>query len=77
MMTAPNRWTDVGRASVKYQWSRDQEGNDPPTDYGHREAGDHYSPTMLGTQPEVHQIFMINESEAGSAAPSRAPSQGP
>eukprot|EP00959_Pyramimonas_sp_CCMP1952_P400149 8383907-Pyramimonas_sp.AAC.1 len=42
-----------------------------------REAGDHYSPATLGNQPEVHQIFMTTESEAGGAAPSRAPSQRP
>eukprot|EP00959_Pyramimonas_sp_CCMP1952_P330309 6916262-Pyramimonas_sp.AAC.1 len=26
VLTAPGRWADVGSASVKYQWSRDQEG---------------------------------------------------
>eukprot|EP00959_Pyramimonas_sp_CCMP1952_P389372 8158872-Pyramimonas_sp.AAC.1 len=61
MVSAPDRWADVGTASVKYKWSRDQEGVDPPMVYLHREVGDHYSPTKLGNQLEIHRIFMITE----------------
>eukprot|EP00959_Pyramimonas_sp_CCMP1952_P151822 3176584-Pyramimonas_sp.AAC.1 len=68
-MTAPNRWKTVGSASIMHRWSLDRDANEPHTVYGQREVGDHYSPTTLGNQPEIHQILMINESEAGSAAP--------
>eukprot|EP00959_Pyramimonas_sp_CCMP1952_P135213 2829365-Pyramimonas_sp.AAC.1 len=60
-MTAPNRWTNVGSASVKHRWSLDREANEPHTVHGRREVGDHYSPKVLGNQPEIHQILMINE----------------
>eukprot|EP00959_Pyramimonas_sp_CCMP1952_P352617 7387991-Pyramimonas_sp.AAC.1 len=73
---APSRWETVGNASIGYRMSlwRDDE---PPTACCQRELGGHYNPTVLGNQPETHQTLVINESEAGSAAPSRAPSQGP
>eukprot|EP00959_Pyramimonas_sp_CCMP1952_P367172 7690455-Pyramimonas_sp.AAC.1 len=51
--------------------------DEPPTACCQRELGDHYIPIVLGNQPETHQILIINESEAVSAAPSRAPGQGP
>eukprot|EP00959_Pyramimonas_sp_CCMP1952_P474509 9503600-Pyramimonas_sp.AAC.1 len=76
-MTAPNRWKFVGSASIMRRWSLDRDANEPHAVYGQREVGGHYSPTALGNQPEIYHILMINESEAGSAAPSRAPSQGP
>eukprot|EP00959_Pyramimonas_sp_CCMP1952_P215316 4505186-Pyramimonas_sp.AAC.1 len=60
-----------------HRWSLDRDANEPRAVHGQREVGDHYSPTVRGNQPEIHQIIMINESEAGSAAPSRAPSQTP
>eukprot|EP00959_Pyramimonas_sp_CCMP1952_P442334 9260125-Pyramimonas_sp.AAC.1 len=70
-MTAPSKWRTVGNASIGYRmtlWRDDA----PPTACCQRELGDHYHPKTLGNQPETHQIPMINESEAGSAAPSRA-----
>eukprot|EP00959_Pyramimonas_sp_CCMP1952_P173762 3630835-Pyramimonas_sp.AAC.1 len=60
-----------------HRWSLDRDANEPHAVHGQREVGGHYSPTVPGNQPEIHQVLMINESEAGSAAPSRASSQGP
>eukprot|EP00959_Pyramimonas_sp_CCMP1952_P367070 7688213-Pyramimonas_sp.AAC.1 len=66
-----------GQSPCKHRWSLDREANEPHTVHVQREVGFHYSPTVLGNQPEIHHVLMINESGAGSAAPSRAPSQGP
>eukprot|EP00959_Pyramimonas_sp_CCMP1952_P301652 6311679-Pyramimonas_sp.AAC.1 len=59
--TAPNRWKTVGSASIMHRWPLDRDANEPHAVYGQKEVGDHYSPTMLGHQPEIHQILMINE----------------
>eukprot|EP00959_Pyramimonas_sp_CCMP1952_P407880 8547966-Pyramimonas_sp.AAC.1 len=73
-MTAPSIWKTVGNASIGYRMSLWRDDG-PPTACCQRELGYHYNPTVLGNQPAT--ILMINESEAVSAAPSRAPSQGP
>eukprot|EP00959_Pyramimonas_sp_CCMP1952_P181244 3789865-Pyramimonas_sp.AAC.1 len=61
IMTAPNRWTSVDSASIMHRWSLDRDANESHAVHGQREVGGHYSPTVLGNQPEIHQILMINE----------------